>query len=348
MPVTATLAGNPPTCTDAPLEPGEKLPAPLPVSCLNQHILVSRTPTEPVSGRPVLTRTHAVEIPGQQKATIRHIMRDPNGVPVDLSQCLCAAESSESSISDESAAACACPYKMVFRLSEYLSGPGGTDYPVALVTDGADGAVQVELTPEDTTCPGVYFGQFALIECSEDPDAEPTGDTTVLFSNHMYVIVGRNLWNNRMNVAGPAGPPSLAEVRMHLRDTDPSESFLLDNLAFSDEEIAHATILPVQYWNEIPPPIGTFTTTSFPFRYHWLMGIAGYLFLSAAEQQRRNNLQYSAGGVQIDDQHREPNYEQAAQRRLEEFKQFVKRKKAEINLEGAYGGIGSTYGTGRW
>jgi len=348
MPVTATPAGNPPTgCTEVPLQPGSKVPAPIPASCLNQHVLVARTPTEPSTGRPVLARTHAISVPGQQKATIQHTMRDPSGNPVDLSECLCSTtESSESSVSSESSAesvaACECPYKMVFRLSEYLSGTCKLQYPVD-VADGSDGLVSVDLEAVDTEVPGVYFGEFALVECSEDPDAEPSGDTTVIFSNHVYIHIGRNLWNNRMNCAGPNGPPSIPEVRMHLRDTSPDESFLLDNLAFSDEEIMAAMWMPVQYWNEIPPPIGTHSTASFPYRYHWLMAIAGYLFLAAAEQQRRNNLQYAAGGVQVNDQNREPNYEQAAQRRLEEYKQFVRMKKAEINLSNAYGEVGSGY-----
>lgn len=374
MPVTATPAGNPGLCNpEQPVLPGAKSPSPLPESCLNQHIICPRTPTEPTTGTPVLTRTHAVNIPGEQKASIDHVMRDVNGRPVDLRACLClpteeSSGSSESSVSvsqssdsssqssdssdnslslsSESSESLDCPdcdYKMVFRLSEYLSG-GGCEFPVEIV-DAENGHVRVNLEPKDTQCPGVYFGEFALVTCLEKSEIEaaPTGDTTVLFSNHMYVYIGRNLWNNRMNHTGPNGPPSISEIRLHLRDTEPSESFLLDNLAFSDEEIMQAIYLPVQYWNEIPPPIGTHTTANFPYRYHWLMAIAGYLFLTAAEQMRRNNLRYSASGVNIDDQDKEPNYEQAASRRLLEFREFVKRKKAQINLEGAYGGVGSTY-----
>lgn len=343
MPITATPAGNPGECTDYPVLPGAKNPAPLPVSCMNQHILCPRTPTEPTTGAVVLTRTHAVNVPGEQKASIDHIMRDANGQAVDLSDCLCEGDGgSLSSTSSESAGDCPCTYDMVFRLAEYLSG-GGKEYPVEVV-DAKAGHVRVNLEACDTSVPGVYFGEFALVACP----ADEAQDSTVIFSNHMYVFIGRNLWNNRMNCTGPAGPPSISEIRMHLRDTEPSESFLLDNLAFSDEEIMQAIYLPVQYWNEIPPPIGTHTTANFPYRYHWLMAIAGYLFLTAAEQMRRNNLRYSASGVNIDDQNKEPNYEQAAQRRLDEFREFVKRKKAEINLSNAYGGIGSPYGRNTW
>jgi len=342
MPVTGTPAGNAGGCTDNPILPGANNPAVDPVSCANQHIIVPRTPTEPTTGAPVLTRMHAINIKGEQRAVISYTMRDVNGNVVDLSSCLCEADDgSIASTSSESAGDCTCPHDVVFRICEYLTG-GGKEYPVA-VTNAAAGEVQVTLEPEDTCRPGVYFGEFALIECAEDIENTPTGDTTVLFSNHMYVYIGRNLWNNASNGVGPVGPPSIAEIRLHLRDTEPSESFLLDNLAFSDEEIMLATTLPVQYWNEIPPPIGTFTTSNFPFRYHWLMAISGYLFLTASEQMRRNNLRYSASGVNIDDQDKEPNYEAAAQRRIAEFKDFVHRKKVEINIAGCYRAVSSPY-----
>lgn len=343
MPVTATNTGNGGGCTDNPALPGANNPAPLPVTCMNQHVIVARTPTEPTTGSPVLRRTHAIDIRGEQKATITHTMRDVNGNAVDLRNCVCVPEGgSLSSLSSMSAGDCECPYKIVFRLSEYLSG-GGKEY-AAEITDAENGVVQVELLPEDTSCAGIYFGEFALVECDSDLSDNETGDTTVLFSNHMYVHIGRNLWNNRMSCTGPLGPPSIAEVRLHLRDTDPSESFLLDNLAFSDEEIMQAIVLPVQYWNEVPPPLGIHTTTSFPYRYHWLMAIAGYLFLTAAEQMRRNNLKYSASGVNIDDQNKEPNYEAAAQRRLQEFRAFVRAKKVAINVQGGFAELGSPYG----
>ena len=342
MPVSATpTAAQSSSCTDAPVLPGGRPPSPLPASCQNQHIIMPANQRDAGSGKAILTRTAAIEIRGQQKATIEYTMRDRAGVPVDLRPCLCLPYGEEENLpgDDED---CPCEHKLVFRLCEYLSG-GGIEFPVRLV-DAENGKVAVDLAAEDTTTPGVYFGEFAMIECDADVSNNPTCDTTVVFSNKLYVLIGRNLWNNRMNCEGPAGPPSISEIRLHLRDTQADESYLLDNVAFSDEEIAQAVYLPVQYWNEIPPPIGTHTTNSFPYRYHWLMAIAGYLFLTVAEQQRRNNLSYSAGGVQVNDQNREPNYEQAAQRRLDEWRAFVVRKKAEINLSNAWGSVGSSYG----
>lgn len=339
MPVIATpTAVQTGGCTDQPNLPGAANPAPLPVSCIGQSILAPATPKDASTGKAILTRTFAVEIRGQQKATIQFTMRDRQGTPVDLSHCACEPDGSLSlSVSDSDSdddGTPECMYRLVFRMAEYLSG-GGKEYAARYV-DAKNGVVAVDLMPDDTKLPGIYFGEFALVEEDIDPT---TGDSVVVFSNKFYVNIGRNLWNNRMHCQNPLGPPSISEVRMFLRDSSSDESYLLDNVAFTDEEIMQATWMPIAYWNETPPPVAYHSTATFPYRYNWLMAITGYLFLIVAEQQRRNNLQYSAAGVQVNDQNREMNYEQAAQNKLNDWKLFVRAKKVEINLANAYGGI---------
>ena len=67
-----------------------------------------------------------------------------------------------------------------------------------------------------------------------------------------------------------------------------------------------------------------------------------------AEQYRRNQLTYSAAGLAVDDQNKEGSYERAGQTRWLAYRDWVRAKKAEINLEGAYGEIGSTYQYGTY
>jgi hypothetical protein len=195
--------------------------------------------------------------------------------------------------------------------------------------------VEVVLPRRSTIVPGIYFAEMAIVNNDDE------GKEYVHLSNTFYVIIERGLWSSRRQ---PGGAPSLAEIRLHLRDSDPAESFLLDHIRFDDAEIALAIQRPVQYWNEIPPGVGNYTTQNFPWRYHWLEAICANLFWMVAEQFRANNLQYSAAGVQVNDQDKEPNYEKAAERRQANWLDFVRRKKSEINLNSAYGGIGSTYG----
>lgn len=325
MPITATpTVGAPTTCCQPP---ALTTPVLTPFPWEGQNVLAA--PTATVHGRPLLAKMQTYRITGGQEAVLERQLIDRQGNPIDLV-----------GLGGGSASAPVAPYAerytLKFRLREYLALGQATaaiaEFPVEIV-DATQGLVQVSLPATATRRPGVYFGEIAV--CGPELD----GVEPVLFSNSFYVLVEMGLWaDQRLK-----GPPTIMEVRLHLRDTDPEESFLLDNIAFQDTEIALAIARPVQYWNEVPPPIQTYTTQTFPFRYHWLEGICGQLFLIVAEQHRRNNLQYSAAGVAINDYDKEPNYEQAAMRRWQAFQQFVRHKKAQLNMEGGFGIIGGPY-----
>ena len=341
MAVLATPAAGPlPQCCDAPVAPTLLTS----VSCIDQHVLAA--PLSTVNNQPVLSRMRAVNVRGGSQATIEWTMQDQSGNPVDLSPCVeaCDVDESDSSGDSDSSSAsevvCTEAFEVKFRIREHLSvgcqpSPEQTQY-IAEVVDAAEGTVRVTLPRGATSVPGVYFAEFAVV------GTDTEGCEYVHFSNIFYVYIDRAMWSASSGLG--QGPPSLAEIRLHLRDSGGQENFLLDNLKFDDAEIALAIARPVQYWNEIPPPLNNaLTTQNFPFRFHWLEGICANLFWMVAEQYRANNLQYSAAGVSVNDQDKEPQYEKAAERRWANFKEFVRRKKASINLEGAYGGIGSSY-----
>jgi len=336
VPVTATPAAgaHDMCCSPSTL----KDPVLTPVSWVGQNILDTQATT--IDGRPLLSKARTYQVTGGQEAILERQLTDANGNPINLSE-ICSAVSSASSAAiddlDDILDNPDCPYQLKFRIREYLSlgrepEPAQISYPVDVI-NAETGIVRITLPAAATKVPGVYFGEVALVR-------EEGGKDHLLFSNVFYVVIQRGMWSGKRP---SQGPPTIAEVRLHLRDTDPEESFLLDNLAFSDAEIAMAIARPVQYWNEVPPPIGMYTTQTFPYRYHWLEGICGQLFLIVAEHQRRNNLQYSAAGVSVDDMNRETNYESASNRRWGAFREFVVRKKAEINLANCFTTFGSPY-----
>jgi hypothetical protein len=291
-----------------------------PVSCAGQSIVSA--PISEQNGQPVLTRMRAISISQGQCATITWQMHDKDGLPVDLSACN------------------SLPMKVVLRLRDQiaLSNTSPVVQVDGTVTDAPTGKVEVALTQNMVGVPGIFYGEMALINIP----AEEAGLPCVVFSNTFYVIINRSAFDARSQ-SRDGGPPSIAEIRLHLRDSAPSESYLLENLMFDDAEIALAIGRPVMYWNEIPPPIRTFTTKNFPFRYHWLEGICANLFLMVAEQFRRNQLSYSAGGIQVDDQNKEAAYERAGQARWQAYREWVRGTKASINLEGCYGEVTSNY-----
>jgi hypothetical protein len=300
------------------------------VSCNGQNILSA--PVATTNGTPILSRMKVISVKGGQKARIRWQMHDQLGNPVNLTECIdyC---SSSSSASSESLSV-----TITFKCREYLlinalSLP--TFERTATIIDAETGIVEVELTGDDTQHPGIYFAEMCVdISCDDT--------VGVYFSNIFYLAITTSLSFSNRSYA--AGPPTIAEIRLHLRDSSADESYLMDNLAFDDAEIALAIIRPVQQFNETPPELDPrFTTSDFPYRYYWLEGICAQLFTMAAEFYRRNNLSYSAGGIQVDDMNKAKDYMQIADYKRQIWTEFIKRKKIEMNLANCFGNMDSPY-----
>jgi hypothetical protein len=259
-----------------------------------------------------------------QKLEILWTLLDSNGTPVDLLTCGFPDGSSEASVAAAS---------IVCRLRESMSlglDPGIVQIEYeAVIVDAATGQIQILLPSTATSLPGIYYAEVAVID----------SDDQMLFSNVFYLVLERGQFAGLQT----GGPPTVAEIRLHLRDSAPEESLLLDNVRVDDAEIALAVMRPIEYWNELPPDLGAHTTQNFPYRFHWMDGAAACLFWMVEEQFRANNLEYSAAGVQVNDQNKEANYARAAERRWANWVNFVRRKKSELNYEGCWGGIGSQY-----
>ena len=113
---------------------------------------------------------------------------------------------------------------------------------------------------------------------------------------------------------------------------------------FDAAEMTQAVLRPLQYWNEIPPPIRPAQTTkTFPFREIWMLGIQSYLLEIAAHHYRRNQLAYNAGGVAVDDKNKEQYYTAASERLRQRFQEMARAKKIEINIALFSGSLGSQY-----
>jgi hypothetical protein len=129
------------------------------------------------------------------------------------------------------------------------------------------------------------------------------------------------------------------DVRIWLRDNDPDANLLLDDFEFSTEEIRAAMTHTVDYWNETPPSVGSYDYNRFPYRYALLRGTAANLLFMAAHRFRRNQLNYSAGGLTVDDQNKYQQYDSAGARLWEEYKVWVAQTKKSINAEQGWGTI---------
>ena len=123
------------------------------------------------------------------------------------------------------------------------------------------------------------------------------------------------------------------DVRIWLRDNDPEANLLIQDFEFTPEEIRTAMTLTVDYWNDQPPYIRHYDYDKFPWRSQLLEGTAGNLLYIAANRYRRNALQYSAGGLTIQDQEKYQQYDAAGQQHFEAYKEWVIRNKRSLNAE---------------
>lgn len=141
---------------------------------------------------------------------------------------------------------------------------------------------------------------------------------------------------------GPTGNKQYltdVDVRIWLRDNDPDSNVLIDDFEWSSEEIRHAMTLAVDYYNETPPYVGRYDYDKFPSRFHLLQGAAANLLFMAAHSYRRNHLNYSAGGVSVDDQNKYQQYDAAGDKLWRDYKDWVASSKKAANINAGWGTI---------
>lgn len=142
-----------------------------------------------------------------------------------------------------------------------------------------------------------------------------------------------------MPIVGSESFVTLTEIQNFIRDNDPEKNLLLDDMEFSPEELEAAATHTVDYWNEMPPSIGSYRYTKFPYRYHLLLGTTAQLLRVAAHRYRRNELQSRIAGGAHSDQAKAATYDQAADKLWAEYRKWVTAKKYELNMEQGWGSI---------
>lgn len=293
------------------------------------NVITSDAPA--VDGCPALARTKAYITEQGVSAELEHVWRDAAGNPVDLSAYL----SDEGSSSSSSASG-----RVILRIKDALGcGNDPISNPLwelpAQSIDAANGVVRSSELPDTLTDrPGIYQLSWALVDSID----------RIVATNGGLLSVERSLFATTLDkVRADYGPPTLNELRMEILDTGAADNVFLGDVEFSDGQIIDAIKKPVQYWNEVPPPVGIFTTHNFPYRYHWRLGIIASLYMVAASNYRRNDSQISAGGVDIADKRKEQQYLNAARLHNQEFREWVRFKKREININKSYGNFTSDY-----
>lgn len=300
------------------------------VDCVDPAVEAAESTHE---GCPIRTKRRVVTIKKGQCIPVAWEMRWPDGVAADLSACLGESDGSvsDSSSSSESESATGVSLLVRFRLIDSSRPLAET---TATATTAATGRVSFTVPSCVASAAGIYRFEVALVQdeaCCE-----------ILFSDSGVLIVEDGMWGDQ-NQQG--GPPSLEDIRMALRDRG-VENDLLQDVEFDDAEIVHCLVAPVRQFNETPPPLTIFTTSSFPYRYHWTLAAAGELLRIAAHHYLRNKLQAQSGQLSVDDKNKNQEYMQLAELYRREWMEFIVQRKVSLNATQGYGTLSSIYANG--
>lgn len=287
--------------------------------------------TSRVFNVPVPQRMRGLRLRGGQVGTLAWQMLDNDGTPLDLRSLGFTNAGNPGPLTSEALG----PHAR-FKIRENMSLGSTQTLPIinefpAYVTEPAIGQVQINLTAEMTAQPGIYFGEIGIFD----------GQDNLNFSNVFWVNIERGQFAGALDVTGP---PSVAEIRLHLRDSGAPEHLLLKDVIFDEAEIALAISRPIMQFNEISPRLDfLYNTQNFPWRYHWLEGIAAGLYGMLADWYRQNQLPYNAGGLSLDDMRKADDYDRAAALRSQRWETWMRMKKLELNIDGGYLHMSSPY-----
>jgi hypothetical protein len=138
---------------------------------------------------------------------------------------------------------------------------------------------------------------------------------------------------------------TVEDVRIFLCDYAPKNR-LLGTIEWESEQIEKAIEYTISAYNEHLPHIQEYPindSSKFPYRSLLLLGVTSWLLKSAGLGRIRNQLQFSTGGVTINDQAMADIYLQLGQAMAQEFDiKTMGIKKAE-NVKRGFGHIGSEY-----
>lgn len=201
------------------------------------------------------------------------------------------------------------------------------------ILDYREARVVFHLEPEHLDVAGVYTAEIGLFR-----------GELLLKRWPVYVCVEPSLFSKTQH-ASEAGIITIPEIRLALRDLDPSYNDVIEECEFKDAEIMHCIQKPVDMWNEMLPiePALQFPYARFPFRGNWLRATCGYLLELASHWYRRNDVPISAGGISVADRNKHASYEPKAQQLIQEYLMWAKQMKASLNMRLAFGSIQSPW-----
>jgi hypothetical protein len=140
-------------------------------------------------------------------------------------------------------------------------------------------------------------------------------------------------------------------VRMFMRDyaasagvlTDGQGNLLIDDVQFKEDELLNAIDMAVSAYNGITP-MSYYTRENFPNEYLLLIGTTRFLMMSESFHQLRNQVGVQDGDVMPAGIYEKYQlYMNMANALRAEWQEIARNIKNQVNMESAYGVVGSGY-----
>lgn len=284
-------------------------------------------------GCPVLTRLAAFVIDQNVSCFLEHKLRKRDGTPRRLRISCPDSGSSLSSLSESSLSEPCEESNFHVRAKWSTWTVYEPSQPVDVnvnVVDPDKGLVRLLADSNLTKRPGLFRIEWGVFNDKNE----------LVAVDHSLVSVEFNSFGGEIP---DIRPPTIKELQMWVMDSAPNENFLLDDVEFTPDQILLALAWPIEFWNEVPPNVGRFSSANFPFRNIWMLGTVSKLYEMAAHHYRRNYLPTQGGGITVPDKAKEEPYLRESVRLRQEFESLLYAKKLEINLDRCHGVLFSPY-----
>jgi hypothetical protein len=200
------------------------------------------------------------------------------------------------------------------------------------VLDPAAGKIQITLPPAVYNNPCIYVFQAKIT---------PKG----LNKDPLYISHNRGIllveWSPFLHDRTQKIVPTLEDIRRKLDDFV-GKNDLTNEVEYSADDIMYAMVSPVRWFNEEGVHLRrfTFNVSNFPFYENWVTGTAAELLQRAISHLIRNKLQVTHGNITGDEKNRDREYTQMAAAYIDEYKQWARAKKNNLNYS-----MGQGWGT---
>ena len=205
------------------------------------------------------------------------------------------------------------------------------DGTACTVADAENGVVTLPLTPGILNVAGIFESEITARNVDEETIAA-TG---------FFLVVRPSLRAGDVSSTGISSMPTIMDVRRTLHDKCADDNYLLDDVEFTDTEIVYCMLQALREFDEMPPRLpATYGSGAFPWTNLWLLGTAAHLLSMAGHKYTRNRLDYSAGGVSVQDKAKGQEYEAQYRRVRDEWWKAALRQKQALNLKTFTGIVG--------